>query len=405
MPKSHATLLTEVAQEVLETTPAKITTIHVTQQLKRAVRRIAEDVPREKIFSYFIESRTGKASATSSGYLVDTDETQFIVANDIDKVIHNTTDNTWAVVVTDGSNSTSKLKLSEDIMESGEDYEIYNKDCVSRFQINLEDIGNFIGDDRGVIAVEYPIGERRSFEVDNDRLTILKDTVDDSKVADPATDTEVLIKVNVVYYVSNLSDLAGEVDEGSAAAGDTDLDVDNLVENDEAFEDTEFTLTGIRGKYTLSQDSSAFTSQTTGYGGTLNFYPGLESAPATGTVITFIGSTLTRNLEPIAVLLAAGYCLKAFAVFPALTDHDTVSDLALTDLTSGASLINAVNVGGPSAPGDYANQAVIDMQVAGGYGTKARLLRQLGQDKINDALAQLERLRPAPASQRMYTRA
>ncbi|KKN76448.1 hypothetical protein LCGC14_0369570 [marine sediment metagenome] len=401
MARTHAVLLTEIYQECLDTGAAKILAAHATQQLAHAIRRASDDIPRKKVFSYFIESRTGKASATSSGYIVDTTETQFIVANDIDKVVHNTTDNTWAVVNTDGSNSTSKLKLSKDIMVSGESYEVYNKGCKTPFQINLEDIVNYVGENRGVIAVEYPIGTRRNFDVEGDILTIAIDSVDDSKVTDPATDTEVLVTVNVRHYVSAMVLLTGAIDNASdEAAGETVIHVDTLDSSSVFAADTEFTIAGVRGIYTTVKDTTLASNE-----GDITIYPPLESIAEDDDVITITGSTLTRLLEPVVVLLAAGYCLRAYAAFPALTDHDIASELAIADLVSGATLINAVNLGGPGAPGDYATQANIDMQIASGYGVKARLLRQLGNEKIADALDQLRRLRPAPASKGTYTRA
>ncbi len=415
MAKTHATLLTEIALEAGEPTPAKITAANATQQLARAIRRVSEDIPRVKRFSYYIESRTGRASATSSGYLVDTTETQFIVANDVGKEVHNTTDGTWAVVVTDGSNSTSKLKLSSDIMISGEDYEIYNKGCVSNKQINLEDIKDYVGENHGVVAVEYPIGRQREFEIDGDILTILIDSVADSKVADPATNTEVLVFVEMTHYVSQLTDLVGAA-LTAEVAGATSMDVDALLGADVISEDQEFRIStsasavvNLRETYwvtaTITLDGAGAGNGTTTSGNKLKFWPAAESAIIDNAIITFTGSTLTRNLEPIVVLLAAGYALKSYAGFPALTDSEVDLDLGITDLVSAAAITNQINKGGTGAPSNYSNQATIDIQIANAHMSQSRILVQLGQDKINEALAMLERIIPAPASKGTYTRA
>ena len=372
MPKTHATLLNEIDQELLDLTPTYITDAHKIQQLERAIRHISEKIPRVKKFSYFIESRTGTATSDVANTLTDTSESQFLTT-DTDKVVFNKTDKKWANVA---SATTTALTLDWDAFPDGnEDYEIYNKGCVNKFQINLEDIEDYVENGkRGVIAVEYPVGTRRNFSVDKDILTIGVDNVADSKVEDPANDTEVLVFVEVRHYVSQMVLFAGQIDlVAGYAAGLKAIHVDTLDATGTFAEDTEFTIAGIRGTYTVAADATIATNECD-----LTIYPGLESAAADNDVLTILASTLTRDLEPIVVLLAAGYCLKAYALKPALTDMS-------------ATINTTANIGGPQVPSDYGNQAT--------------LLTNLGNGKIAEAMAQIERLRPASRSRQTYSRA
>ncbi|KKK61553.1 hypothetical protein LCGC14_3013190, partial [marine sediment metagenome] len=136
--------------------------------------------------------------------MVDATKSQFL-STDVDKVIRNTTNNTWAIVT--AYVSATQLTLSKDIMVDGnEHYEIYNKGCTNRFQINIEDVTDYFGpEEHGVVSVEYPIGTRRNFSIEGDILTIDVRRVSDSKVVEPATNTEVLVKFETRQRVSQLT--------------------------------------------------------------------------------------------------------------------------------------------------------------------------------------------------------
>ena len=157
MPKSFALLVDEIEQE-LQDTPSNVwwTAAELGIQLEDALRELSEYDPYVVMLTLELESRTGRASATTAGALVDSTESQF-VSTDVDKVILNTTDRTWAVVT--AYVSTSQLTLSKDIMASGENYEMYNRDCWNRKQLYLGNIEDYVGPDRGVRKVEYKIGE------------------------------------------------------------------------------------------------------------------------------------------------------------------------------------------------------------------------------------------------------
>lgn len=66
--------------------------------------------------------KTGTASATSASHLIDTTLNPF-VAGDVGKTVWNTTDNTYTTITL--YNSASDVTLDDDIMASGEGYNVY----------------------------------------------------------------------------------------------------------------------------------------------------------------------------------------------------------------------------------------------------------------------------------------
>jgi len=84
--------------------------------------------------------KVGTATATTADHLIDTTADQFAVT-DIGKLVHNTTDNTYALIT--AYNSDTDLTLDTDIMESAESYEI--------LPANSEDI-NLVGWNKSIVA-------------------------------------------------------------------------------------------------------------------------------------------------------------------------------------------------------------------------------------------------------------
>ncbi|KKK74041.1 hypothetical protein LCGC14_2887750, partial [marine sediment metagenome] len=83
-----------------------------------------------------IESRYGEDNVGTSSKLSDTTKSQFLAIDATDeKVVHNITDNTYAVVL--AQDSTSVLSISADIFDVNEGYRIYNKRCWKNNQINI----------------------------------------------------------------------------------------------------------------------------------------------------------------------------------------------------------------------------------------------------------------------------
>ncbi len=324
MPKAFAALIDEAESELQDSANATWTAAELAIQLEDAIKEVSEYKTHVMEYVYTIESRTGIASSTTSDALVDATETQFL-STDVDKVIYNTYDNTWAIVT--AFVSTSQLTLSKDIMVSTETYEMYNKGCRTRFQINIEDITDYEGPAKhGVIAIEYPKGVRRNFKIDGDILTIDVVSVPDSKVATPATDVEVHIWVEVRQRVSQLTDLAGAINNGNLTVGTTTISVDGLSGTEVVAEDTLLTIAGVRGIYRVTADVTLSSG-----GGDLVIFPGLLDVIVDGDVVTITGSTLTRELERLVVEL-------------------TASRAGLSKSR------NAVNIGGAGTYNEYRNQ-------------------------------------------------
>ncbi|KKK61252.1 hypothetical protein LCGC14_3016180, partial [marine sediment metagenome] len=147
MAYTFAELIDQV-QSALGDDTTTYTDAKVTVQLEDALREVSDYDPRLVKYTYELESRTGSATSTLSTWLVDT-AAQFVVATDVDKVIYNTTDRTWAKVISNGANSTTQLNLSKDIMASGESYEIFNEKCWGKKQIYIGDITDYVGPDHG----------------------------------------------------------------------------------------------------------------------------------------------------------------------------------------------------------------------------------------------------------------
>ncbi|KKK72213.1 hypothetical protein LCGC14_2906130, partial [marine sediment metagenome] len=286
--------------------------------------------------------------------LVDATESQF-VSTDADKVIYNTQNNTTAIVT--AYVSATQLTLSKDIMVDGnERYEMYNKGCRNRFQINIEDIEDWVGpEEHGVLRVEYPKGTERNFEIHGDILTLDVRSVPDSKVRDPATDVEIHIWVEARQRVSQLTDLSGLINNGNLTVGTTTISVDGLSGTEIVAEDTLLTIAGVRGIYRVTADVTLSSG-----GGDLVIFPGLLDVIEDGDVVTIVGSTLNTRLERLVVELTAS---KA-------------------SVSKGVDFIGQVNVGGMRTWADY---------------------KEWGERKLAVALGEL-RSKQVPKTRRTYSR-
>lgn len=407
MPKSFALLVDETEAELQDSGNTLWTAAELAIQLEDALREISEYDPyiTREIFEF--ETRTGTATATTAGSLVDTDESQFL-ATDVNKVIFNTTDRTWAKVIT--FTSTSVLVLSNDIMASGEGYKIYNRECSNIKQLYLGDVEDYVGPNHGVPlveGVEFPIDSDppryRNFTVKGNVLTVdLQRSIADSKDGDAIV--EVYVEFRRKHQVSQLTDVAGAVDLGAGyAAGLSTIHVDELGSAEVIAEDTEFTIAGTRGVYRTTQATTLSSNE-----GDITFWPPLLEAIADGEVVTFRESTLSRKLERQVVEFAAGRAAISKGALllqqanDAITQTDLANvevDLAKTALAAGYSLLNTVTKGGPNVMSDYSTQARSNIAVAAGYESVAQTyagivagansFRAWGESKIARVLQQL----------------
>ncbi|KKK85089.1 hypothetical protein LCGC14_2776790 [marine sediment metagenome] len=112
MAKFFATLIDEVQSDLGDDTTTYTDPI-VTIQLEKAIKTVSDYKPHVMMHSFDLESRTGSDTAGTTDKL--TDSSGQFVSTDVDKVIYNTADNTWAIVTAfDDANT---LSISKDIME------------------------------------------------------------------------------------------------------------------------------------------------------------------------------------------------------------------------------------------------------------------------------------------------
>ncbi len=420
MGKAFATLVDDVEEELQDSGNSLWTAAEVGSQIERAIREVSAYRPYETQEEFEFETRTGKATATTSGALVDSTNAEFR-SSDVGKVIYNTTDRTWATVT--AYVSSSQLTLSDDIMALNEEYKMFNQDCKNNRQIYLGDIEDNVGPDRGVKWVEWKIDrfprKFRGFRVDGKVLT-----VDIASQAPDSGSTDAAVEVHVGFrrrhQVSQLTDLVGTAN-GAEVAGATSMDFADLSGSEVVAEDTEFVIAGVRGRYRVTEAVTLSSGGTSTNG--LNFWPPVESAIDNGDVVTITGSTLDRELERLVMLLAAGRVIRskgnkllqqadaaitsvssvttalglvAVKVAQAVTDlasgrtelakADTVVDSAATEiglinariddavstLGIGGPHINTITKGGPNVPNQFVAQAAQELNTARGYFEAAR---------------------------------
>lgn len=306
-----------------------------------ATKEAGQYVPHIVKVSFSIESRTGTATSTSAGNLVDATESQFL-AGDVGKEVYNTTAKSWAVIT--GYTSATTLALSKDIMTSGDNYSIFNAGCSSNKEVSISNIDDYLNID----SVEYPVGTKRNWVIDGTVLTIKVDSIPDSKVATTATqpNTEVVVRFRKRHLISQLTDLSGVI-AASASAAATAISMSALQAAGTIETGQEFTIANIRGTYTITSDATIGANTVA-----VTIYPGLESAiSGTGSVVTIKGSTLTPTLEPPVQDLAAALAgvSKPMSLYQHAFTANSAIALASTAIALVAARINAATADAGSA--------------------------------------------------------
>lgn len=377
MALSYANILDRVEQLLQDPTNAIFSTTELGYWMEDGLKDFSQYLPVIVEAIYHIESRTGTDTAGTANALTDTSKSQFVATDEsTQKVIHNITDSTWAVVK--NYTSSSVLALSRDIMDSGESYEIYNKHCANQKQIYLGDSPSHLWID----SVEYPIGTPRNFtqpswnvvELDIDD-SVIKDS--DSTI-DPPNDTRVLIRFAMPQVVSQLTDWDGE-SSGAAAEAASTIDIDGMgttetIEVGEMFNmEDHLTTYIITTEVTMAEGA-----------GSIVFYPPLESAVLNNDDITFIKTTLKPNEESLLCrLVAAKAAMSKSGIVPL-----RVLERALPNLDAGGFTIDESNKGGPGTPTDYLNYARAEREMAGSY----KDYREWGEREMARVLTELERM-------------
>ncbi len=316
-PMTRATLIDQCESILQDTGNATWTAAELGLLLDDAITEVSEYVPYVMRDVYQLETRTGSSTTTSASNLVDAGEAQFL-STDVGKVIYNVTDKTWAVVTT--YSSTSQVGLSKDIFITGEQYEMYNAGCWAKNQVNLNNSDDLLW----IVKVAYPVDRADSRRESLRNWTLVRRTefdnileidaafLDDTKNSD--ADKDVYVYCAKQHKLNDMTDLVGAVNNGGGyAAAATSMAVNGLQTTGTLLKDTLFYFTQIGGVTANSRDIYRVTADATisGSATTISFYPGLETAVINADDITFIGSTLTPDIERLIVQIVCGEALMS----------------------------------------------------------------------------------------------
>lgn len=270
--------------------------------IEEGLKEFATYKPHIVSIPFKIESRFGTDVTGAASTLTDSVKSQFLDADATDeKVVHNITDNTWAVVKTYASAST--LTLNASIMNANDAYEIYNKRCWNKRQIYIGDILPEILD---IDSVEYPIGNKRNWEIPSEGiLEIDVDYIPDSNantaIVQKLPNVDVLVRVCRPHVLNSKTDISGLVAGTSGAAGATTLSCSGLTASATVEAGGEFLIQDLKQSYIITATTTASTAGIA----TISFYPPLEAVAASASVLTFTSSTLKPNEEEIFAELVA----------------------------------------------------------------------------------------------------
>jgi len=272
-------------------------------RIKEALRTAARYRKHLVRVTYQIESRYGSDTAGTASSLTDATKDQFL-STDTSKRVFNDTDKTWADVLS--YTSAEVLGLSHDIMDSGENYYIYNKGCWNNKQFNVEDITDYVGNNHGIHRLQYPLGHDRNIDFVRENIVQigLDSEPDDSDPNNTDRVIDIYVWFNKRHKLSQLTDFAGAVNT-AGSKGDTTLALKSLGSTETIEEDQEFTLSNRDQVYTVTADV------TTGAGAaTVSLYPALDADVGADVVVTLIQSTLDDDLEEILIDYVVGKALR-----------------------------------------------------------------------------------------------
>ena len=302
--RDYSAMTTLVRDKIQTTSTADFSVAEVNNALSRALVEVSDYHPHVVPITFDMESRTGSDVTATASSLTDSVKKQFVSADATnEKVVHNVTRNTRAVVLT--VSSSSVVPLASNLMTADDDYAIYNKQCWNKRQVFIGDVPGY----QGVDSVEFPVGQRRNYKIYDRVLEIDTDNVPDSNsntsVVSVPNNVQALVRFNHPQALPNLSDFKGTVAGTAATVGATTLASSSWQSAGTINIGTELTIENHRTTYIVAA-SAAIASNTA----SLEIYPGLE-APATSTwVITIRQTSLDMGDEEIVAKLAAGRLLE-----------------------------------------------------------------------------------------------
>ena len=410
MPRDYSAFTTLVTTKLQSAGTADFSVAEVDYQLEECLKEFSVYRPHIVPVFFKFESRTGTDVTGTADKLTDSVESQFLAADaSEEKVVHNTTDNTWAVVL--AQDSTSVLSISANIMAANEKYEIYNKRCTNKRQLYIGDLIDVPGTE--IDSVEYPLGQKRNWDVYGDVLEVNVDSVPDSdSTLSTLNDIDVLVRFKRPHILSQLTDWAGKM-SATAASAATSISLTSLQSAGTIEVAEELWIENHRTLYWVVA-STAIASNTAA----ISIYPPLESAvSSTAWVVTFrktslapqdedvfadlvtarlainkapflireamdtIGiiasattafANMTAQIASATTQTAAGTTEAAKSVAlilsaaTALAKIDAQIAAATASITSGTAYITSINVGA-DVPGNYARNASMDVNNGLGY--------------------------------------
>lgn len=344
-----------IEQMLQDITNATYDTTELGYWIAEGLKELATYDPHIIPVTYKIEARTGTATTdTTTKTLDDTTNDQFLASDVLyEKVVYNTTDETWATITSYTDADT--VGLSADIMVSGEGYKIYNKRCYNSKQVYIGDVGDYLW----IEAVEYKCQQSprdfRNWKLYGDVLEIDIDFT-------PTDGDEVNVYFAKPHRLCQLTDLDGtvyhETPGNSYPVGNIAVVTEDLTNGEWVYVGDEFYIAGHRNPYTCTEDKE-LSDQADG-GSVLYFNPGLEAPAADDAVITFVKSTLKPQHEELFCHLVAARAV----------------------LSDNIRHIDAIPTGGPDTWLRY---------------------QQWGERKLGEVLGKLDRLSP-PRTKRIYPR-
>lgn len=293
--RTYAQITSLTLQMLQDTTPTIYDSTETGYWIEESLKEFATYDPHIVSVIFKIESRYGTDVTGTASSLTDLVKLQFVAADATDeKVVHNTTDNTWAVVLV--NSSTSVNTLSADIMDANENYEIYNKRCWNKRQIYIGDVTDYLWID----SVEYPLGTKRNWKVYDEILEIDVDSVQDSdSTLDPPSNVDVLVRFAKPHRLCQLTTLAGTC-SAVEPVGETTVAVTGLGTTEIIEIGDELHIANQRSLYTVTTGVTL-----SGGAGNIVVCPGMEAATVIGDAVTFTKSTLKPQHEEIFCHLVA----------------------------------------------------------------------------------------------------
>ncbi len=308
MGRSYSDMDLLIQTKVADTAGTVFLSAERVYQIDECLKEFASYKPHITPIVFKIESRYGVDTTGAASTLTDTVKEQFVVTDDDnEKVVHNTTNNTWGIVKT-ASTSKTILTLNSSLMRANDNYEIYNTRCWNNKQIYVGNILPMIND---IESVEYPIGEKRNWKILSEGvLEIDVDSVPDSNsntaIVGSAPNTDVLVRFYRPHILNAMSTLTGTVAGTVGVDGASTISVLLAASAMVVKEGYEVNFAVHRQSYIVTANATANSAKIAA----ISVYPAFDGAVGSAATVTFVKSTLEPNEEEMFANLTAGRLME-----------------------------------------------------------------------------------------------